>query len=87
MARDRQRAKQRKARRAQHSGPAPSQPRRSDVPGELDRDRPIAVGCASGQRAAVGASLLQRHGATAVWHVVEGGVPRWERQGWPISRD
>jgi preprotein translocase subunit SecE len=35
VARDRQRAKQRKARRAQHSGPAPSQPRRSDVPGEL----------------------------------------------------
>ena len=35
MARDRQRAKQRKARRAQHSGPSPSQPRRSDVPGEL----------------------------------------------------
>jgi preprotein translocase subunit SecE len=35
VARDRQRAKQRKARRAQHSGPAPSQPRREDVPGEL----------------------------------------------------
>jgi preprotein translocase SecE subunit len=35
VARDRQRAKQRKARRAQHSGPAPSQPRRSDLPGEL----------------------------------------------------
>jgi preprotein translocase subunit SecE len=35
VARDRQRAKQRKARRAQHSGPSPSQPRRSDVPGEL----------------------------------------------------
>ena len=35
MARDRQRAKQRKARRAQHSGPAPSQPRRDDLPGEL----------------------------------------------------
>jgi preprotein translocase subunit SecE len=35
VARDRQRAKQRKARRAQHSGSAPSQPRRSDVPGEL----------------------------------------------------
>jgi preprotein translocase SecE subunit len=35
VARDRQRAKQRKARRAQHSGPPPSQPRRTDVPGEL----------------------------------------------------
>ena len=36
MARDRQRAKQRKARRAQGRGPARSQPRRSDVPGELE---------------------------------------------------
>ena len=37
MARDRQRAKQRKARRAQSRGPArPSQPRRADLPGELE---------------------------------------------------
>jgi rhodanese-related sulfurtransferase len=57
-----------------------------DVPGELDAERPIAVVCASGQRAAVGASLLQRYGAGEVWHVVEGGVPRWERAGWPTAR-
>jgi hydroxyacylglutathione hydrolase len=56
------------------------------VPEGLDRERPIAVFCASGQRAAVGASLLQRHGAAAPWHVVDGGVPRWERQGWPTER-
>jgi glyoxylase-like metal-dependent hydrolase (beta-lactamase superfamily II)/rhodanese-related sulfurtransferase len=56
------------------------------VPSELDGAGVIAVVCASGQRAAVGASLLQRHGASAVWHVVEGGVPRWERQGWPVVR-
>jgi preprotein translocase subunit SecE len=37
VARDRQRAKQRKARRAaQNPGPAPTEPHRSDVPGELD---------------------------------------------------
>ena len=36
MARDRQRAKQRKARRAQQRGPARSQPTRTDVPGELE---------------------------------------------------
>ena len=39
MARDRQRAKQRKARRSgrpQNRGPAPSQPRRADLPGELE---------------------------------------------------
>ena len=35
MARDRQRAKQRKARRAQNPGPAPTQPTRSDLSGEL----------------------------------------------------
>jgi preprotein translocase subunit SecE len=37
VARDRQRAKQRKARRAgQNPGPAPSEPHRGNVPGELD---------------------------------------------------
>ena len=36
MARDRQRAKQRKARRAQQRGPARSQPTRTDLPGELE---------------------------------------------------
>src|SRR3954466_16212845 len=37
MARDRQRAKRRKARRAaQNPGPAPSEPHRANVPGELD---------------------------------------------------
>jgi preprotein translocase subunit SecE len=36
VARDRQRAKQRKARRAQTGAPAPSQPRRTNTPGQLD---------------------------------------------------
>ena len=37
MARDRQRAKQRKARRAgQNPGPSESEPHRSNVPGELE---------------------------------------------------
>jgi preprotein translocase subunit SecE len=37
VARDRQRAKQRKARRAgQNPGPSPSEPHRANVPGELD---------------------------------------------------
>jgi preprotein translocase subunit SecE len=36
VARDRQRAKQRKARRAQQRGPARSQPTRTNVPGELE---------------------------------------------------
>jgi len=47
------------------------------VPEGLDPERPVAVLCASGHRAAVAASLLQRHGARAVLHVVNGGVPTW----------
>jgi glyoxylase-like metal-dependent hydrolase (beta-lactamase superfamily II)/rhodanese-related sulfurtransferase len=50
-----------------------------DLPTGLDPDRPVAVICASGQRAAVGASLVQRHGARDVLHVVDGGVPDWAR--------
>jgi hydroxyacylglutathione hydrolase len=55
------------------------------IPEEIDPARPTGVICASGQRSAVGASLLQRYGARAVIHVVEGGVPLWERRGWPMS--
>jgi hydroxyacylglutathione hydrolase len=57
-----------------------------ELPDELDPERPIAAICASGQRAAVAASLLKRLGAKDVIHVVDGGVPRWEREGWPIER-
>ena len=56
------------------------------LPDGLDPSRPIAVVCASGQRAAVAASLVQRHGAAKVIHVIEGGVPLWERLGHPIER-
>jgi hydroxyacylglutathione hydrolase len=45
------------------------------VPEGLDAQRPLAVICASGQRAAVAASLLARAGAEHVVHVVDGGVP------------
>ena len=56
------------------------------VPEGLDPARPIAVLCGSGQRAAVAASLLMRHGAERVIHVIEGGVPKWEALGQPIER-
>jgi hydroxyacylglutathione hydrolase len=56
------------------------------IPEGLDAHRPIAVICASGQRSAVGASLLKAHGAAEVIHVVDGGVPLWERLGFPIER-
>jgi hydroxyacylglutathione hydrolase len=56
------------------------------LPDELDAERPIAAVCGTGQRAAVAASMLKRLGAGDVIHVVEGGVPRWKREGWPIER-
>ena len=57
-----------------------------DVPDGIDPAKAVAVICGSGQRSAVAASLLQRFGAVAVIHVVEGGVPLWERTGWPIEQ-
>ena len=57
------------------------------VPEGIDPERPVAVVCGSGQRSAVGASLLMRHGAGDVIHVVDGGVPLWQRSGWPVERD
>jgi len=56
------------------------------VPDGVDALKPIAVICASGQRAAVGASLVQRFGGRDVLHVVDGGVPAWVRRGWPVVR-
>jgi glyoxylase-like metal-dependent hydrolase (beta-lactamase superfamily II)/rhodanese-related sulfurtransferase len=47
-----------------------------ELPRDLDPGRPVAVICASGQRAAVAASLLARAGGEHVIHVVDGGVPR-----------
>ena len=55
------------------------------LPDGLDPEQPIAVICRSGQRAATAASLIQRHGARHVIHVVDGGVPKWERLGHPIQ--
>jgi hydroxyacylglutathione hydrolase len=45
------------------------------IPDGIDPDKPVAVICSSGQRAAPAASLLRRHGAQEVLHVVDGGVP------------
>ncbi len=56
------------------------------MPDGIDPERPVAVVCASGQRGAVAASLLKAHGAREVIHVVDGGVPLWERLGFPIER-
>jgi hydroxyacylglutathione hydrolase len=44
------------------------------IPDGVDPNRPIAVICAGGARAATAASLLKLHGANDVIHVVDGGV-------------
>lgn len=50
-------------------------------PDGLDPDRPVAVVCASGERAGVAASVLQRGGRDGVVHVVDGGVGHWAAAG------
>jgi rhodanese-related sulfurtransferase len=56
------------------------------IPEGIDPQQPVAVICSSGQRSGVAASLLARHGARAVLHVVDGGVGTWGRRGWPVER-
>jgi hydroxyacylglutathione hydrolase len=56
------------------------------LPAGLDPARPVAVICSSGQRSATAASLLKRHGARELLHVVDGGVPLWGRLGHPLER-
>jgi glyoxylase-like metal-dependent hydrolase (beta-lactamase superfamily II)/rhodanese-related sulfurtransferase len=56
-----------------------------ELPDGLDAGRPVAAICASGQRAAVAASLVARLGGEHVLHVVEGGVGAWRRAGHPIE--
>ena len=51
------------------------------LPEGLDPDKPVAVMCAGGPRAGVASGLLQRHGASKVIHIVDGGVPKWGRLG------
>ncbi len=55
------------------------------IPDGIDTVQPIAIICSSGQRSAVAASLLLRHGADRVVHVADGGVGTWEKHGWPIE--
>ena len=58
----------------------------SAIPDSLDPSRPIAVICASGQRAATAASLVQHFGAEQVIHVVDGGVPALGTLGVELER-
>jgi rhodanese-related sulfurtransferase len=56
------------------------------LPDGVAPSKPVAAVCASGQRAAVAASLLARFGAERVLHVTHGGVGTWERAGHPVER-
>ena len=57
----------------------------TEMPDGLDPDLPIAVICGSGQRSAVGASLIQRYGGQHVIHITDGGVPKLGRMGQPLE--
>ena len=52
--------------------------------GELPRDVPVYVVCASGNRSLMAAGLLHRAGIDA-WSVA-GGTAAWQRTGHPIVR-
>jgi len=54
---------------------------------DLAFDQPIAVVCGAGHRSAVGASLIQRRGATQALHVVDGGVTQWGQLGHELEGD
>jgi glyoxylase-like metal-dependent hydrolase (beta-lactamase superfamily II)/rhodanese-related sulfurtransferase len=56
------------------------------VPEGIEPSRPVAVICSSGQRSAVAASLLRRHGVEQPIHVADGGVGTWDAAGWPIEQ-
>jgi rhodanese-related sulfurtransferase len=53
--------------------------------GELPKDRPILVICASGNRSAAATGFLLRSGWTDVTNVA-GGTTEWERRGLPVNR-
>lgn len=52
---------------------------------ELDRDAGVVVVCQVGQRSALVADFLVRHGFVA--HNLEGGVEAWAAEGLPLVRE
>lgn len=53
---------------------------------ELPRNKPIVVQCRSGNRSAIGASLLQARGFTEVMNLA-GGYRDWATAGLPVERN
>ena len=54
--------------------------------GELPKDRPLLVMCASGNRSAAASSFLLRNGWVDVSNVA-GGIVAWEKAGFPVRHD
>jgi hydroxyacylglutathione hydrolase len=52
---------------------------------EFINDKPIVVQCRSGNRSAIGASVLQAKGAKRVINM-EGGIQKWSKASLPIER-
>ncbi len=52
--------------------------------GEIDKSRPVAVYCASGYRASIGASILQQEGFADVSNV-PGSWNAWKKAGLPVE--
>ncbi len=53
--------------------------------GELDKERPVAVICATGSRSQSAAALLGQRGFATVYNVV-GGTMRWLQSGLPLEK-
>lgn len=63
---------------------------RDGVPSELRRaaaQKPLAVACSAGNRSALAASLLRRHGVHEVQHVAGGGVDQLAEHGIELIRE
>jgi hydroxyacylglutathione hydrolase len=58
----------------------------TDHLGEIPRDKPVVVQCQSGNRSAIGASLLRRAGFDRVVNL-RGGISGWHRAGLAVQHD
>ena len=57
----------------------------TDHAGELPKDRPLLIMCATGVRSAAVTGYLLRSGWTDVANV-DGGITAWQRAGLPVER-
>ena len=53
--------------------------------GEIDASRPVAVHCASGYRASLAASILQKEGFQNVANI-PGSWQAWQKAGYPVEK-